>query len=124
MNVRTNRALSLRSFLKHTMMCVHLSTSSAYSKRDTNPSLEPSGRRYEGTCMYNLCCQSTVSQETSVFSVSRSRNVRRKDECCSAASSNSFSVTILLWLRCIFRDCMPNLFYQTWGEKKNFSNHF
>jgi len=99
MNVRTSRALSLRSFLKHTMMCVHLSTSSAYSKRDTNPSLEPSGRRYEGTCMYSLCCQSTVSQETSVFSVSRSRNVRRRDECCSAASSKSFSVTILLWLR-------------------------
>jgi hypothetical protein len=41
--------------------------------------------------MYSLCCQSTVSQDTSVFSVSRSRNVRRRDDCCSAASSNSFS---------------------------------
>lgn len=96
MNVRTSSALSLRSFLKHTMIWVHLSTSSAYSNKDKNPSLEPSGRRHDGTWMYSRCCHNTVSQDTSVFSVSRSRNVKRRDGCCPAASNNSFSVTILL----------------------------
>lgn len=75
MNVRIRMDRSLRSRGKHTIACSHCSTSSAYSNRATNASLEASGKHPLGTSMYKLFFNSIVSQVSTVCGVRGYRKV-------------------------------------------------
>lgn len=96
MKVLTSWVLSERSFFIHMTMSLHFSVSSAYSRRVTNPSLDPSGSRATGTCMYRQCWCKSVSHLASVRSV----NLKIKESFTlsprSTYPSNSLSSTLLL----------------------------
>ncbi|KYN13407.1 hypothetical protein ALC57_14420, partial [Trachymyrmex cornetzi] len=80
--------LSLR---RQTMILVQRSVSSAYSRSETKPSFDPSGRRQLGTRMYRQRRHATVSHSTDVLSVKWRVNVRRNGSLLLMAFNNSSS---------------------------------
>lgn len=73
------------------MILVQRNASSAYSRRETKPSFDPSGRRQLGTRMYRQRRHATVSHSTDVLSVKWRVNVRRNGSLLLTAFNNSSS---------------------------------
>lgn len=73
------------------MILVQRNVSSAYSRRETKPSFDPSGRRQLGTRMYRQRRHATVSHSTDVLSVKWRVNVRRNGSLLLTAFNNSSS---------------------------------
>lgn len=97
---------SVRSLRKQTTMFLQCSVSSANSRSDTNPSLEPSGKRQFGTRIYRQLCHATVSHSTEVDSVNWRAKVRRRVSFVFRAFNNSsswkstlqFSISLIVYL--------------------------